>query len=280
MLYQSWVLRFVPDVARGEFTNIGVLVGNDGMDWHLITTDSNRSNQRLLTAAPIARLGTRVRKANQAADQLAGVHTSSLLVDDVERMRELFNNILQLSPPTPLLAQSAEQGAKLLYDQLVSGREQRGPQSRTRLVNRIHQLDSEFARANTAWRHYNDGPIRFFRRSTPGLMRLDSLLASADQSLASRAFSLTNMNPQTSIERLSGWLTNVRGFLRHNGTIDTDGRATPLSAEQTKIVAVYDFDTTSEEGARFAADFQALCWDESVTPTLVDEYDPNTLLLQ
>lgn len=280
MLYQSWVLRFVPDVARGEFTNIGVLVGNDSADWHLLTTDSNRGNQRALTAAPIERLNTRVRDANQAADQLAGVHTTGLLVEDVEHMRELFNNILQLSPPTPLIAHSAEEGAELLFNQLVSGRDQRGPHARTRLARHINELDADFARSNQDWTHYSGGPIQFQRHSTTGIMRLDSLLASTGQSLATLAFSLTNMNPQTSIERLSGWLTNVRGFRRHDGAIESDGPPVPLAAEQTKIVAVYDFDTTSEERSNFAEEFQALCWDEDVTPMVVDDYNPSALLLQ
>jgi hypothetical protein len=33
MLYNYWVVRYVPNVARGEFTNIGLVVGADGADW-------------------------------------------------------------------------------------------------------------------------------------------------------------------------------------------------------------------------------------------------------
>jgi hypothetical protein len=33
MTYRYWVVRFVPDVARGEFTNIGLVCGRDGADW-------------------------------------------------------------------------------------------------------------------------------------------------------------------------------------------------------------------------------------------------------
>lgn len=33
MDYQYWTIRYVPDVARAEFTNIGIVCGRDGGDW-------------------------------------------------------------------------------------------------------------------------------------------------------------------------------------------------------------------------------------------------------
>lgn len=38
--YQYWLIRYVPNAVRGEFVNIGVLVGMDGKDWALRTVDS------------------------------------------------------------------------------------------------------------------------------------------------------------------------------------------------------------------------------------------------
>lgn len=33
MSYQYWIIRFVPNTARGEFSNIGLVCGRDGGDW-------------------------------------------------------------------------------------------------------------------------------------------------------------------------------------------------------------------------------------------------------
>ena len=33
MSYQYWIIRFVPNIARGEFTNVGLVCGRDGGDW-------------------------------------------------------------------------------------------------------------------------------------------------------------------------------------------------------------------------------------------------------
>jgi hypothetical protein len=122
MSYHYSLLRFVPDAARGEFVNVGILAGDDDAgDWDL------RLIQNLRRARSIddkGALGIALSFAARLEDhivaldpQLADVEPMS--TDYVLHLSEEMQNVVQLTPPMPVAAGSADEALDLLFSELV-----------------------------------------------------------------------------------------------------------------------------------------------------------------
>lgn len=130
--YFTWVIRYVPHSIRGEFINIGVLVGNAESDWAIrYVSNFKRANllggdaEKLL---PILRsLQQRIpRRAPQSSTIQTSINfgnPESLSVAAVENMRVHQHNVLQFSEARPSYGDSAESIAEMLYGVLVLERE-------------------------------------------------------------------------------------------------------------------------------------------------------------
>lgn len=110
-----WVIRYVPNIARGEFQNIGVICGSDDADW-IVAFDWAYLNRRTIP-----------RDVREWAEWFAReVNSHDRLADDheftkawVEGIRQRQANAIQLAPPQPILAAGAREAADLLYPLLV-----------------------------------------------------------------------------------------------------------------------------------------------------------------
>lgn len=162
--YESWVLRYVPDPVRGEFVNVGVIVGVDGRDWAIRSMVSFSRANRLGGNASLLRpalnsLRTRVSLTNrripssfQGFQEMA--RERPLTESAVAELSARYNNALQISPPMPAFGESAEQVAGMLYSHLVL-ESIREPVSRPR-TRMINDFSKALARA---WRGENEVPL-------------------------------------------------------------------------------------------------------------------------
>ena len=118
MRYNYWTMRYLPDPARGEFVNIGLLVGQDGADWAVRTVHSFDRVSRLGGDLNVARHWSSNFREMVAAntDALAGIVISQ---GTINSLRGFHNNAVQLSAPLPVVAESAEAAIEVLYDRLV-----------------------------------------------------------------------------------------------------------------------------------------------------------------
>lgn len=140
MDYSYWVVRFVPNPVSGEFLNIGVIAGIDGGDWAFKHLTRFTSTTRLGgTLAPtrnwIDRLNERI--SNQNNTRLFDERFLSLA--DMARLSSRSNNLVQLSNPRNVVAQSAQHAADLLFSHLITGQGVATvkPQRRTVLRNTL-----------------------------------------------------------------------------------------------------------------------------------------------
>lgn len=125
--YVSWVLRYVPNAFRGEFINVGVLVGGPDNDWAIkYVSDFRRASSlggNAQNLQPLLQdLAHRVKpETHQSQLDTSGTvfPTQQLSVADVERARVHKKNALQLSAPSLSYAESAEQLAQILFDNYV-----------------------------------------------------------------------------------------------------------------------------------------------------------------
>ena len=124
MSYHYSLLRFVPDPARGEFVNLGIIAGDDeAEDWELRLIQNYRRAKAIddqdalgLALGFAARLETHI----VALDQLTGTATAApISLELIHQFSEEMQNVVQLSPPAPVVAKSAETALDLLFDELV-----------------------------------------------------------------------------------------------------------------------------------------------------------------
>lgn len=139
--YFTWVLRYVPDAFRGEFINVGVLIGNDQGDWALRFVENFSRANRIGGDASSIRpfLQELHEKIYLPVQQLAfpgsDVDSQLLTPQEVENTRNDLNNIFQLSEPRISFGETAEQLAEMLFGHYVLQTEvvARGPQELTQI---------------------------------------------------------------------------------------------------------------------------------------------------
>lgn len=124
MPFQFSLIRFVPDPARGEFVNIGALAGSDDAgEWELRLV-SNLSRAKALDERGVlskafefaASLEDRIQLLDGEVDPGDGETMSSQVL---ERLATDMQNIVQVSVPAPIVADSAEGAVDVVFDQLV-----------------------------------------------------------------------------------------------------------------------------------------------------------------
>lgn len=113
------ILRFVPDSAKGEAVNVGLVIGNTGTGECRLTLNADRrrlgvlADRRLVDAA-IAYLHTLKRELEQPAD---GWRFSE---DWLASWVRDAGNVLQLSQPAPVSVSNLEEAESLLSGDLLA----------------------------------------------------------------------------------------------------------------------------------------------------------------
>jgi len=113
-------VRFVPDPARGEFVNLGAIVGDeDSRDWairHISSLKRARAlDERETLPAALEFMG-RLEELLPADDDPAD---NEITLDGLQRLATELGNVVQLSAPAPLVAESAEAALDLVFEELI-----------------------------------------------------------------------------------------------------------------------------------------------------------------
>jgi hypothetical protein len=114
-------VRFVPDPARGEFINLGAIVGDDeSQDWALRQI-SNLSRARAIDNGGIlpAALEFIGRLEDRLPDEDEDAPASDMSVERLIQLSIEMNNIVQFSRPAPVVASTAEAALDLIFEELV-----------------------------------------------------------------------------------------------------------------------------------------------------------------
>jgi hypothetical protein len=124
MSFQFSLIRFVPDPARGEFVNIGAVAGSDeAREWELRLV-SNLSRAKALDDRGV--LSKAFAYAAGLEDHIAALDflpetggPEPISSELLRRRATEMHNIVQFSPPAPVVADSAEAALERVFDQLV-----------------------------------------------------------------------------------------------------------------------------------------------------------------
>jgi Protein of unknown function (DUF3037) len=124
MPYCYSLIRFVPDPARGEAINIGAIAGDDdGRDWDLRLVSNYRRAKAIdaegVFPAALAFTAT-LQEHVSAVDRLAvGSTTEPMSARLLDALSTDMRNVLQVSRPSPLVADSAEGALDLVFEELL-----------------------------------------------------------------------------------------------------------------------------------------------------------------
>jgi hypothetical protein len=118
MTYFFSLLRFVPDAARGEFINIGAIVGDgDVNDWDLRLI-SNFKRARAIDSGGM--LPAAVSFATELSERLPGDEDEgTMTMADLHGLAATMHNIIQFTPPEPIVAADAAEALDLLSRDLL-----------------------------------------------------------------------------------------------------------------------------------------------------------------
>lgn len=240
MSYDYWVVRFVPDVARGEFANIGLICGRDGADWWS-QFDLHGVRGRGLLNADLRELRPwvhwleqRVRGVaelgDEAFDRLDGGWLNTL------RARQAGS--VQLSGPMPVDSLTARAGVELLFPLLVARGRLRHRTTRTR-----QSMRAEVREALVSDLDLQPGKTLLDRpRVSIGMQsgRFDLGLQPADHTQFANVWAF-NVSTLDDVERDIGSWNYVVGRLRQDGGELRHGRREAAVASDVAIDVIVDF---------------------------------------
>lgn len=137
MDYHYWTIRYVPNVVRAEFTNIGIVCGRDGGDW-AVRFDTRYVKNHAPLSNDLSELNPWIAEFRRSVE----AHARTPLTDGAPRvssewinhLRTRQANIVQFSAQASADVSSAINGVDLLFPHLV---ERSTPKRRSSITRRI-----------------------------------------------------------------------------------------------------------------------------------------------
>jgi len=249
--YMSWTLKYVPNTARGEFVNIGIIVGSHDSDWAIRHVSNFTRASRLGGDASFMRpllrqLAARVTLANNDQDshslgELDFGDPMALSYWTLEELRARLNNSLQISNPTPAFGESAADIANILYGHLVSETVRPSiPRARTRMRNAFRSAVVD------AWAEDAEIPLEVGPVIEIGHLHQDFDFALLDGEVEqmTQVISLNRKDHNLVRKEVAAWNYSVTR-LRQNGALLRSRDLTVPS--DTPIIMIHDEPTTDEQ---------------------------------
>jgi hypothetical protein len=240
MPYCYSMLRFVPDPARGEYINIGAIAGDDETgDWELRQVQNLKRAKSVddcdrlwIALSFIASIEEHI----QALDQLPDLGREPMSTKLLERWADEMQNVVQLSRPAPLVADTAEAALDVVFSQLIV--DPATPRFRfekhrairlTRQAYRSHGVsdDAIAMRANVTAGSYGHA----FDFAVYNSRRVFQLV---------QCWSFQLPNQAELAEQVKAWAWTVYALRQHGGTLTLAKRSLEVPpGEQLDIASVY-----------------------------------------
>lgn len=247
MTMHFWTIRWVPDVVRGEFINIGVLAGDDEThDWAIQHVDSfKRANL----------LGGDAGRAESYLGALTQRVSASLLPPgmfgdrpglsfaEVERIRAHQSNSVQLGAPRLVHAASAVDALSIVYPLMVDEPEvHRRSRARTRLVNALGtRLERALSQRDVELERNLVGRAALERG------RFDFVAATHEHSQLAHAWSFRTQDATITAEKTGAWAWFLSEFRRQGVQLASrDGRTFDVKAD-TPLVVIHDAPSSDDQ---------------------------------
>lgn len=256
MKYVYSLIRFVPDSARGEFINVGAIAGSEeSSDWAVRQIGNpvraralDDSNALDAVWAFIDRLGKEIDQYQSSLDSLFGPHRS-LDEEWVALLHRDHRNVVQLTYPTPMVAESAEGALDTIFDLMIVDPSQRR--------YRFRKKNEAIAALRRAYRAHEIGQdsemCEGVRLSTQRYqVRFDFAITNGEALQLAHAWSFQVPNQGTLAEQVKSWGWTVQDAQSSGGMITTqDGKCFGVSHD-VDVEVVYILPEQSQEAPALA----------------------------
>lgn len=270
--YRYWLLRYVPNAVRGEFVNVGVIVGADE-DWSIRLASNHRHMNRLGGDAGriqpwLDRLGSLVEQSSpstlEALDELPGLQGTRF--DDLAAR---LNNTIQIHPGGPVATSDSARTADLLFNVFVDDpepehRKQKRTIVREQMTRRLEQW---------AQRHPGYGVHKKPRIVSASYEQdFDQLVTNAQinsPSAVTYAWSFDYSNPKSLRDKVLAWSWTVRKMRENGARASLNGGTSKDLPPETPVLVLYKNPVTPPQREVFSIA------SESFRELEVDAYDTN-----
>jgi hypothetical protein len=224
------LIRYVPDPVRGEFVNVGAIAGCDeSSEWEIRQVANPARARRLdergsLSAAWafMDQLGRAV-DAHEAAIQQPTPAEDTLLSEEwLADLWGRYHNVVQLSPPAPMLADSTTEALDDIFTQLVVD-----PAPHRGGENTKHPALAAVRRAYKAagLAKAHDVHERVVARARDHRERIDFAVANGRVVQLTQTWSFRVADQDTLAENVRAWGWTVRAIKDEGGTVELGERS-------------------------------------------------------
>jgi hypothetical protein len=227
MRYVYSLIRFVPDPARGEFVNVGAIVGSEiSSEWQVRQienpTRARAIDDRSLLEAVwsfIDRVGIQIDKYEDGLNSLFGV-TVELDEAWLERLHSEHENVVQLTPPVPVSASTADEAMERVFELMILD-----PASRRFGFQKKHAalaaVRSAYARRNI--KKGRDLRERVQLKTTHHAERIDFAITNGKVLQLAQTFSFQVPDQASLAEQIKAWGWTIRDARDQGGTVTVPG---------------------------------------------------------
>lgn len=231
------LIRFVPDPARGEFINVGAIAGSEESSEWGIRQISNARRARAIGEGDTPTALQAVWYFIDCIGEIIESHQDSLEAlfpsdiepseDWLEGLHSDYRNIVQLSPPSPLVAENVDEALDRIFQHAILDPERR--QRRSRWKNEV------LAATRSAYRRHSVGATELRERvllsSELHEDRFDFAVMNGRALQLVRSWSFRDMEARYLSDQIKSWGWTVRSTRDSGGSIEIGDRILDVSSD-------------------------------------------------
>ncbi|MBL7257120.1 DUF3037 domain-containing protein [Paractinoplanes lichenicola] len=120
MRYVYSVIKYVPVPSTGEFVNVGVIAGSDETgDWSLRKAENPRRARLFGTLDSLNAVDAFMNELGSQLDGFTLMQNSDVSEAWLAGMQRRYRNVVQLTAPAPIIAESAEDALNLIFPRMI-----------------------------------------------------------------------------------------------------------------------------------------------------------------
>lgn len=237
------LIRYVPDPVRGEFINVGAIAGCDeSSEWEIRQVANPARARRLdergsLSAvwAFMDKLGRAVDAHEAAIEQPTAANDPLLSEEWLADLWTRYRNIVQLSQPTAVIADSTTEALDDIFDQLVVD-----PVPHRGGENTKHPALAAVRRAYKAagLAKAHDVHERVIAHAGDHRERIDFAIANGRVVQLTQTWSFRVADQDTLAENVRAWGWTVRAIKDQGGTVDVGDRSIEIPSDVNVAVVM------------------------------------------
>ena len=224
------VVRFVPDPARAEAVNIGIIAGSDESgEWALRTVGNYSRARRFDDRNLLPGVRAQLEQIEAGIERFSDAQQPLLSANPLEDVNEHWlaklssesANILQFAPPLPVLAESADEALDQLWDELIVD-----PTARRFRFAKKHRAVSAVTRAlkDHGVSHENFAR-RVQARSRTFQAPMDFAFHNGHITQLTNCWSFQLPDKEGLLEEVTSWAWAVRALRGNGGSVVVGGKA-------------------------------------------------------